>query len=374
LDPSQTQGNPLAIAYQYVANQLLNANRTAALTTILVDFDPMSRSAEQWLANTRTIVANFSQTYTDYEFYLYGGAVEVVDLVKVVSEEFPLQVAATCVILFLIMGLVFRSVLIPIRGLLTIGLSVAWTFGLAVLIFEKWLQTPLYWFTPIFSFSIVVGLGLDYDIFLLSRIHEYRDAGFGTNASIVKGTYLTGYIITGAGVIMILAFISLCITHVPMILQFSVILSSAVLLDTFVVRTALVPAIMRLCGWLNWWPSQFGSAQAEKSSGMYSENFFLNEELEEKEAGDRTAVYYVRPHHAKAFFARRRAIRDIIEDGLPDWYSYMCCKRAADTYTSIKDHSQFEATNRSIKDLSRSEASRRELSRADSKAKAKVFE
>eukprot|EP00475_Leptophrys_vorax_P019745 TRINITY_DN2706_c0_g1_i1.p1 TRINITY_DN2706_c0_g1~~TRINITY_DN2706_c0_g1_i1.p1 ORF type:complete len:952 (-),score=259.45 TRINITY_DN2706_c0_g1_i1:43-2898(-) len=317
LDP--TADNPVAASYQYLASQLLNGNQTAALTVFMVDFDPMSRTSEKWIASVRDLLANFSHVYPEHEFYLYGGSVEVVDLVSSVMAQFPVMIAITCIIVFLIVGITFNSVVIPIRGLITIGISVGWTFGAAVLFFEDWNSIPLFWLVPVFTFSVVVGLGLDYDIFLLSRIHEYRDAGFTTNSAIVKGTSETGSIITGAGTIMIIAFLSLSVSHVQVIAQMSFILSAAVFLDTFVVRTAMVPAMMRLCGWANWWPSKFGSQKAEKVSGKYGDDYFLDEEGEEQDEatleGEEEGSRFVRPHDLRAFMARKAAIAEIIGEG-----------------------------------------------------------
>jgi len=104
------------------------------------------------------------------------------------------------------------------------------------------------------SFSILVGLGLDYDIFLFSRVVEYRKAGFSDRASITKGVYKTGRIITAAGVIMSIAFGGLLFSKQMVLNQFGFMLCIAVLVDTFVVRTLMVPAIMGLVGWVNWWP------------------------------------------------------------------------------------------------------------------------
>jgi len=103
-------------------------------------------------------------------------------------------------------------------------------------------------------FSILVGLGLDYDIFLFSRVVEYRKLGYNDRASISKGIYRTGGIITAAGVIMFIAFAGLMLSQEMVLNQYGFMLSFAVLVDTFVVRTLLVPAIMHLAGPVNWWP------------------------------------------------------------------------------------------------------------------------
>src|SRR5690606_38026411 len=101
-----------------------------------------------------------------------------------------------------------------LRGLLTIGLSIACTYGVAVIYFQRIEGKMIFWMVPIMSFSIMVGLGLDYDIFLISRIVEYRALNFYTSASVVKGVYKTGSIITGAGIIMAIAFSALSFSKV----------------------------------------------------------------------------------------------------------------------------------------------------------------
>lgn len=101
---------------------------------------------------------------------------------------------------------------------------------------------------------IAVALGLDYDIFLISRIFEFRQQGMSDRESIVWGVSKTGSIISGAGVIMALAFSGLLFSPKLMHNQFALLLITSVLLDTFVVRTVLVPALMLSAGPWNWWP------------------------------------------------------------------------------------------------------------------------
>ena len=111
--------------------------------------------------------------------------------------------------------------------------------------------------TPVMSFSILVGLGLDYDIFLLSRVVEYRDAGFDIRQCIVQGVDKTGNIITAAGLIMAVAFSGLLMSSVGVLNQTSFFMVFAVLLDTFVIRMIMVPAIMGILGEYNWYPYGF---------------------------------------------------------------------------------------------------------------------
>jgi uncharacterized membrane protein YdfJ with MMPL/SSD domain len=144
-------------------------------------------------------------------------------------------------IVFIIVGVMFRSLFVPIRLLITIALPICLVYGLGVLVFEQgllfWKKVEaLYWLAPVMSFSILVGLGLDYDVFLFSRVVEYRRMGYTDRASILKGVYKTGGIITAAGIIMAIAFTGPTMSNQLVLNEFGFMLCVAVLVDTFVVR------------------------------------------------------------------------------------------------------------------------------------------
>lgn len=173
----------------------------------------------------------------------------------------------TVAVVFVIVGIAFRSLLVPLRAVFTISLTLGGVYGAAaavyqygVLDFLGWpaLQSmgALFWIPPVLSFSIMVGLGLDYDIFLLTRIIEFRKHRLSDRASVLMGLTRTGRIITAAGGIMAVAFFGLLFSKVALLNQMSFFLVFAVLLDTLVVRTMLVPAIMVLLRKANWWPSR----------------------------------------------------------------------------------------------------------------------
>lgn len=163
----------------------------------------------------------------------------------------------------------FGSLLIPVRSILSLGVTFAVSFGGAILIYQRSIldftglvyfsnQGAFYWIAPVIAATVVIGIGLDYDIFLLTRIAEYRAKGFTEEASIVRGVTNTGSIITAAGLIMGIAFSGLFFCDTPVLFQMSFIMVVAVLLDTFFVRVFLVPSVMLLfsrvftCG--NFWP------------------------------------------------------------------------------------------------------------------------
>lgn len=112
----------------------------------------------------------------------------------------------------------------------------------------------LQWFLPVICLPILVGLGLDYDIFLLARIQGERDAGWGDHSAIIRGVELSGPIISWAGAIMAVAFGGLLSASLPLLNQLSFFIVFAVLVDTFIIRTFLVPAVHGVLGSFVWWP------------------------------------------------------------------------------------------------------------------------
>lgn len=196
---------------------------------------------------------------------LSGPSADAIDSITAVYSGFPTMIGITIAVVLLFVGLAFRSVLVPIRAILTIAVTMLWIYGLQDLTYQhkifSWMHWPglegsgtINWLPPIVCFSILVGISLDYDVFLLVRIKEFYDAGYPTSDSIVQGLYHTGHIITAAGLIMAIAFSGLLLSDIPGLNQLAFYLVFAVLFDTFISRSILVPAIMALLGDKNWWP------------------------------------------------------------------------------------------------------------------------
>lgn len=195
----------------------------------------------------------------------------VIDMKQIFYGSFIPIMAVTIAVAFFGIGVVFRSALVPARLLFTVALPVVFVYGLAVFIYQDgWLNwlgfAPLMshgsldWKNPIYNVLIIVGLALDYDIFLFARVHEYRQAGYTNKAAIVKALSQTGPIISAAGTIMAIAFSSFAIGPVAYFNEHGFIIISGILLDTFIIRSCLVPSIMCLCGDLNYWPLKMPEA------------------------------------------------------------------------------------------------------------------
>lgn len=245
----------------------MNHDFDALYFELRVPFDPFSAQGFTWLKDARDALA-VSRERTGLNYYLASEVASNVDTVNAVYDMFPYAVAATLTFVFMLVGVAFRSLVVPIRTVLSLGLNLAFVYGSAVLVYQygtlDWMgvatlhsQGQLSWLTPIMTFSVVVGLGLDYDVFLITRIFEYRKAGLSERNSIFYGLSQTGPIITAAGCIMAIAFVGLLFSEIEGLNQLSFFLVIAVLLDTFVVRSILVPNMMLVLGKLNWWPLKY---------------------------------------------------------------------------------------------------------------------
>jgi RND superfamily putative drug exporter len=193
---------------------------------------------------------------------LVGGQTAVdLDTIKFILDRTPLAVgfvvAVTLFVLFLLTG----SVVLPFKAVLLNFLSIGASFGALVWIFQQGHMSSLLGFTPqsidpsipVILFSIVFGLSMDYEVLLVSRIHEeYVRTGNNTLA-VAHGLERTGRLITGAAAIMVTVFLAFGLAEVVIIKAIGIGLAIAVALDATLVRALVVPAVMRLLGQWNWW-------------------------------------------------------------------------------------------------------------------------
>eukprot|EP00667_Euglena_gracilis_P002753 EG_transcript_2758 len=247
---SSTEG----VAYQTLWNRTVDAEETSMLILIAVPFDGFAQVAVDWARHTRDALRDF-QTLDPteaggYTLTLTGGASSQVDMLDEVWRDLPLMGGLTFGIIVLIVAVAFRSLILPLAFILAMCYTLGVTFGLAVMVFG-----PLQWTIPVMSFSITCGLALDYGVFLLTRVREFRRAGYFHEAAVIKGVHRTGGVITSAGVIMFIALGGLMLSEEPALNQFGLLLCFSVLLDTFIIRCAFVPALLTLTGEATWWPS-----------------------------------------------------------------------------------------------------------------------
>ena len=163
---------------------------------------------------------------------------------------------------FVLLLVAFRSIVVPLKAVVMNLLSVGAAYGLLVLVFQEGIgagllgfqQTPIIEaFLPMFLFTVLFGLSMDYHVFLLSRIKERYDETGDNSASVAYGLRATGRIITGAALIMVAVFGGFALGDLVMMQQMGFGLAVAIILDATVVRMVLVPASMELLGDWNWY-------------------------------------------------------------------------------------------------------------------------
>ena len=182
-----------------------------------------------------------------------GSAVVMYDVSEEVKKEFAYIELLVIVLILILLFVVMRSYLIPFRSVLTILMSIVWTLAVTRLVFVDLLGGDMLWMIPIILLVICLGLGMDYDILLTTRIKENVMAlGMSNDDAIYHAVTHTGSVITICGLIMGGAFGTLMISGMNMMQEFGFALCFAILVDALIVRTYIVPAVMHLLGDWNW--------------------------------------------------------------------------------------------------------------------------
>jgi RND superfamily putative drug exporter len=219
-------------------------------------------------------------------------AAQLLDSKASLFGDLPLALAIIAVITFVLLFLMFGSVVVPTKALVLNLLSLSATFGAMVWMFQDGHGAGLLGFTttgtlvassPILMFCVAFGLSMDYEVFLLSRIKEEHDHGADNVHAVAVGLQRTGRIVSASALLMSIIFLAFATSEVSFIKLFGIGLTLAVLLDAFVIRGTLVPAFMRLAGEANWWAPRW-LRRVHGRVGI-SETVDLDAELEELVAG-----------------------------------------------------------------------------------------
>src|SRR3954466_13871239 len=183
------------------------------------------------------------------------------DFSNVVAGKLPLFVGVVVLFSALLLLVVFRSAVIPIKAALMNLLSIGAALGFVTLVFQDGHGAgllgigtgPIESFVPVLMFAIVFGLIMDYEVFLISRVHEAWERSHDASSSVAEGVQTTGRVITAAASIMIVVFASFALGDDRVIKEFGIGLASAVFFDAVIIRCLLVPAIMEVLGRRAWW-------------------------------------------------------------------------------------------------------------------------
>ncbi|HXW97559.1 MAG TPA: MMPL family transporter, partial [Gemmatimonadales bacterium] len=200
----------------------------------------------------------------DAKILVGGYTAASLDLQDVLLQRFPMLVVLILACTAVMLALVFRSFLVPIKAVIMNTLSVSATFGLIVLVFQDGFGASIFGLdgptaaifvvVPVLVFAVVFGLSMDYEVFLLARVKEAFDKTGNNDKATEEGLSQTASVITSAALIMILVFGVFAFARVLAMQFLGFGLAVAVLLDATLIRMVLVPAIMHLAGEWNWWP------------------------------------------------------------------------------------------------------------------------
>ncbi|MCZ7535073.1 MAG: MMPL family transporter [Acidimicrobiia bacterium] len=223
---------------------------------------PDDAQTEDLIHRLRGDVAPAVEANTGTTVYVTGSTAANIDMADKVEQAllpFILLVVGLTMILLLV---VFRSIVVPIKAAIAILLSIGAAYGVIVAIFQwGWMldivgleeTVPIVSFVPLLMFALLFGLSMDYEVFILTRIREEYAHTDDAKASVLTGLTASARVITAAALIMISVFASFVLGDEPTIKMFGIGMSIAVLLDATVVRMIIVPSVMTLFGDRAWW-------------------------------------------------------------------------------------------------------------------------
>ena len=230
-------------------------NNCVVLTVVLKD-QPESSAAVNYIPILRDDLASIKPSQnilSNSTIFVGGSTAQLYDTSVVTNQQFTLIGVLVIVGIFVVLMLVLGSLLLPTFAIVSILMSITWSFALTTLLFGFILGKPILYLVPLILFVMLMGIGMDYNVFILTRIREEVHKGKSTKQAVVDAVDWTGGIITALALIMAGAFGSLMISSNTMLQEFGFALFVAVILDAMVVRTYVVPAVMALMGKKAWW-------------------------------------------------------------------------------------------------------------------------
>ncbi|GGY56622.1 MMPL family transporter [Streptomyces tanashiensis] len=239
-----------------------NSAGDTAVLTVVPDSSPQSKATSELVDRLRADVLPKAETGTSLDVHVGGVTASYDDFAEIIVGKLPLFVGVVVALGCLLLLLAFRSIGIPLKAAVMNVAAVAGAFGIVVAIFQwGWGSEllglgsagPIEPFLPVIMVSVLFGLSMDYQVFLVSRMYEeWLETGDNRRAVRV-GLAETSRVINSAAVIMISVFLAFVLSGDRVIAMFGIALAAAVALDAFVLRTLLVPALMHLLGGANWW-------------------------------------------------------------------------------------------------------------------------
>ena len=235
----------------------VSADGTAARYLIQTDLDPFSTSAMDQV-NAITDAARGAQPNTalaDASISMTGYSATLRDARDYYNHDIRFIITLTIIVVLLILIALLRAIVAPLYLIASVIISYLAALGLGVVMFQFILGEELHWSVPGLTFIILVAMGADYNMLLISRIRD--ESPHGIRSGVIRTVGSTGGVITAAGLIFAASMFGLLFASISTIVQAGFVVGTGILLDTFLVRTVTVPAMAVLVGRANWWPSRW---------------------------------------------------------------------------------------------------------------------
>jgi RND superfamily putative drug exporter len=244
-------------------------DRTVVVTVLFGD-EPFTQNSLNTVSQIRSLVTSLqsSDASLALDKILVGGAsASTLDFADDTVNQFNTMRVLTVAAIFVVLLVVLGSYPLAITGILSIGLSITWAYAATLLFFNNVLQSGVLFIIPLILFLLLYGIGMDYNIFILTRIREEAQKGKETRQAVVDAVDRTGGIITALALILAGALGSLLLSSNRLLEGFGFAIALAVVLDAMVVRTYLVPAIMSVLGQRAWWgPNRLRRVRFDKKN------------------------------------------------------------------------------------------------------------
>ena len=250
---------------QSIAPPRVNKTGTAAVFALQATTRPADPRTADLVRHLRDTVVPQATRGQGVTAYVGGVTAAYEDLSVMISSRLPLVIGVVLALSFVVLLAAFRSVLVPLKAILCNLLAVGASFGVLTAFFQwGWglrliaLQNPYHSvaiasYVPLIMFAVLFGMSTDYEVFLISQIFHAHAEGMDTFGAVRAGVGASARVITAAAVIMVTVFLSFVLNPDPILKEFAVGLSVAILLDATIVRLVIVPATMVLLGEWNWW-------------------------------------------------------------------------------------------------------------------------
>jgi uncharacterized membrane protein YdfJ with MMPL/SSD domain len=247
---------------EYLRQQFISGDVTYVVYAI--DGPSTSKDSHEFVADLREDRNDFTSVLVlgdDSSLKVAGFAAYSLDTLWAIQDNLPIALAFILIATMVLIFIQVRSVLIPIKAIIMNILSISASFGMLVFVFQwgygaellNFTPQPLEVTNPVIIFCIVFGLSMDYEVLMLSRIHEEWERTGDNTLAVANGLQKTGRLITGAAAIMVVVFSAFGLSSIIILKQIGFGLALAILIDATIVRALVVPATMRLMGKANWW-------------------------------------------------------------------------------------------------------------------------